>query len=78
MAMLAYPAKDYEFFVCSQSTDGPLAPPVGDGWILISTNAAEDPVDGGENGETAAVLIATWARPKAPPVSVEASPEKDS
>lgn len=50
------PAADYEFCACTQEDDGTLNPPLGDGWMLISTNAAED-------GD-AAVLIATWARPR--------------
>lgn len=58
--MLHYPADAYEFQVSSQDTDGALPPPEGSGWLLIATNAAADPTD----GEIAAVLIATWARPK--------------
>lgn len=66
--MVFLPSECFDFYVCSQDVDGPLNPPSGTGWVLIATNAAEDSVfpDGDEARpkETAAVLIATWARPK--------------
>ncbi len=55
---MEYPADRFEFKACTQEVDGELKPPAGDGWLLIGTNAAED-------GD-AAILIATWARPKRP------------
>ena len=54
--LLGYPADVYEFMACTQTEDGALTPPDGGGWILLAVSAAED--------GNAAILLATWARPK--------------